>query len=610
MVERRSRFARFVRFGVPLILMVPLAWTSFATFPDGEMIGVLGSDCASQRTVFTLGDQVCVIATGAPLEPAPPRRFEWIAPNGTIFQLGPNVDSDPDSNSITIPTSGPFAQAGTWMVKTVDVSNNGQATAHFLVQDSTKTAADLTVAMFAPFQISAGTNVTFTVLVTNNGPNDAEDVQIKIGAASNSTVLSAEQTAGPPFTCTSVAQWPAGAGNCTLEVLPANAVAAFALVCRIDPGTPNGVSVSSTAIISSSTLELYPADNIATASAAITPQPCVLNCPPNIVAVKPSGQCGVVVDYGAAATTGDKCGALTCNPSSGAFFPVGTTAVVCANNTGAPCSFTVTVDDPHTPALTCAADLTVTESSPGMGLAVVSYKPPAGSDNCAAEISACTPPSGSSFPLGTTAVSCATSNTSGGRAACSFTVTVESSDCSLICSTGIAGSNTRNKCGAVVNYPAPKTSGNCGSVTCTPPSGSVFPIGQTAVSCITTTGSGATFTVTVQDTQGPVITRFSANPSSLSSLNRKMRDVTIDYANDDNCSGELTCTLSVNSDEPPAQGNTAHDWQIVDAHHVRLRADRAGKGNARTYTITINCRDADGNSSSEVVKVIVPRDRR
>jgi hypothetical protein len=29
------------------------------------------------------------------------------------------------------------------------------------------------------------------------------------------------------------------------------------------------------------------------------------------------------------------------------------------------------------------------------------------------------------------------------------------------------------------------------------------------------------------------------------------------------------------------------DWQI-DAHHLRLRAERAGKGNDRTYTITIN----------------------
>ena len=50
------------------------------------------------------------------------------------------------------------------------------------------------------------------------------------------------------------------------------------------------------------------------------------------------------------------------------------------------------------------------------------------------------------------------------------------------------------------------------------------------------------------------------------------------------------------------------DWEIVGAHHVRLRAERMGKGNARLYTIT--CTDASGNSSSETVTVAVPRDQR
>lgn len=603
MANIRALLTRSVRLCAAALLLALTTWTPSYVATDGEKITPLASDCTTNRGIFTLGDTVCAIASGAPLDLLPQRRFEWIAPNGNIFQLGPTLASEPDSNSITLPTSGPFAQAGTWTVKTVDVSNNGQATANFLVQDSNKAAADLAVTLFAPFQLSAETHATFTLLVTNNGPNDAEDVQIKIGATGNATLLSAEQTAGPPFTGGSVPQSSAGAGTCTIEVLPTSAVAKFALVYRVDSGAASGASVSSTAVISSSTLELHPADNVATATAAIAPQPCVPSCPPSIVTVKPLGQCGVVVDYGAATTTGDKCSALTCNPPSGAFFAVGTTMVVCAHNTGSPCSFTVTVDDPHTPALTCPSDLTVTESSPGMGLAVVRYKPSIGSDNCAAQTSACTPPSGSSFPLGATTVSCETANASG---ACSFTVTVESSDCSLISSTDIAGSNRRNECGAVVNYAVPRTSGNCGSVTCTPPSGSVFPAGETTVSCITSTGSGSTFTVTVRDTQVPVITRVSANLSSLWPLNRKMRDVTVDYDIEDNCSGEVACTLSVNTDEPPTQGDAARYWEIVDARHVRLRADRTGKANSRSYIVTITCTDADGNSSSEVVKVIVP----
>ncbi|HEX4946898.1 MAG TPA: S8 family serine peptidase [Blastocatellia bacterium] len=52
--------------------------------------------------------------------------------------------------------------------------------------------------------------------------------------------------------------------------------------------------------------------------------------------------------------------------------------------------------------------------------------------------------------------------------------------------------------GAVVNYPAPTTTGGCGIVTCTVPSGSVFPIGTTMVTCTSQTGASASFTVEVK----------------------------------------------------------------------------------------------------------------
>jgi len=48
------------------------------------------------------------------------------------------------------------------------------------------------------------------------------------------------------------------------------------------------------------------------------------------------------------------------------------------------------------------------------------------------------------------------------------------------------------------------------------------------------------------------------------------------------------------------------DWEIVDAHRVRLRAERNGKDKARLYNITITCTDAGGTSSSETVTVAVP----
>jgi hypothetical protein len=90
-----------------------------------------------------------------------------------------------------------------------------------------------------------------------------------------------------------------------------------------------------------------------------------------------------------------------------------------------------------------------------------------------------------------------------------------------------------------------------------------------------------------------------------------MVNVTVSYTAADNC-GQVTCVLSVTSNEPvngTGDGDTAPDWEIVDAHHVRLRAERSGNGNGRIYTIAITCTDGAQNSSSRTVTVTVPKNQ-
>ncbi len=106
------------------------------------------------------------------------------------------------------------------------------------------------------------------------------------------------------------------------------------------------------------------------------------------------------------------------------------------------------------------------------------------------------------------------------------------------------------------------------------------------------------------DTQPPTISGVSAVPSSLWPPNKKMVKVTINYTSADACGGPVGCTLSVSSNE----GSSA-DWQVIDAHHVNLRADRNGNGNGRVYTITIECTDVSGNQSTSQVQVTVPHDQ-
>jgi uncharacterized repeat protein (TIGR01451 family) len=178
------------------------------------------------------------------------------------------------------------------------------------------------------------------------------------------------------------------------------------------------------------------------------------------------------------------------------------------------------------------------------------------------------------------------------------------------------------------------SAGGTGSITCTnssvdPGSESTFTM-VVNVNCDVANGTTISNTATVNSTTldpdssnnsmtattmasnpPPQITGASASPSSIWPPNHKMVEVTINYGTSDNC-GAVTCVLTVSSNEPvngTGDGDTAPDWEVIDAHHVRLRAERSGNGTGRVYTITITCTDSAGNSSSQNVYVTVPKSK-
>ncbi len=249
----------------------------------------------------------------------------------------------------------------------------------------------------------------------------------------------------------------------------------------------------------------------------------IAGVPANIT-VNATSPSGAVVTY-AMPTAVDEPGdnpapTVSCTPASGSTFPIGTTTVTCtafsADDTPSTVSrtFTVTVRDTDLGLAGMPANITVNATSSSG--AVVTYAMPTAVDEAAdlvAPTVSCTPASGSTFPIGTTTVTCTATSADDtpNTFSQSFTVTVNDTDLGI---TGVPANITvdaTSTSGAVVTYAMPTAVDEAAdlvapTVSCSPASGSTFPIGTTTVTCTATSADdnpssvSQTFTVTVNDT--------------------------------------------------------------------------------------------------------------
>ena len=205
----------------------------------------------------------------------------------------------------------------------------------------------------------------------------------------------------------------------------------------------------------------------------------------------------------------------------------------------------------------------------------------------------------------------------------------------ITCPANITVSNDAGLCSGSVAFEATATGSPDFSITYKVDGkvifpGHIFPVGTTTVNATAINGGGistCSFTVTVNDTEAPKIYDLKTDPVVLWPANGKMRIIKVttgtfadtlsaDTLNiidgvTDNCPGPINCVLSVISNEPVngvGAGNTSPDWEIINNHIVKLRAERSGTGTGRIYTITMRCTDLAGNTSEETTTVTVPHD--
>jgi len=124
--------------------------------------------------------------------------------------------------------------------------------------------------------------------------------------------------------------------------------------------------------------------------------------------------------------------------------------------------------------------------------------------------------------------------------------------------------------------------------------------------------AGVAFGSAEYDGVPPVFGTVTASPSVLWPPNHKMVPVTITAPVTDGVDpGPVTRIVAVSSNEPAngaGDGSTAEDWQVTGPLTLNLRAERSGKGSGRTYTVTVESRDASGNASRAEATVTVPHD--
>jgi hypothetical protein len=202
---------------------------------------------------------------------------------------------------------------------------------------------------------------------------------------------------------------------------------------------------------------------------------------------------------------------IVCNPRTGSTFPIGVTTVTCSANdphgNTSTTTFPITVLGTSGPVLlNVPGDMTL-DATNAAGI-VVNYTLPTSKDLIDGDRPvSCSPASGSTFPVGTTTVDCTSTdlnspapNVTHGK----FTVKVRFQGPPVITvpPNGVSAEAT-TVTGTTVTYQASAKDGlgNPIPVSCTPPSGSFFGLGQTTVTCTATDSFGNTasksFKVTV-----------------------------------------------------------------------------------------------------------------
>ena len=264
----------------------PAALPGITTYAD---------DCTTPKTVFEVGETVCVQVSGIPVGGFFPRRLQWECPNSTVVQVT-DIETDPQTGNL--PITATFTAGGTTVDSRglwhITITNPfffyRELTAEFTVVDPANATADLSVtSTFVTDSVQAGGQATFGLQVTNYGPDSSANIELTNAVPANTTFVSFQQLTGPTFTCTTPTPGGTGTTTCSITGLSSNDVATFVGVYEVGSGTPADTVILNRADIGgltaanpTGTEDLNELNNFVEASTTVVSGvggTCTLTCP-------------------------------------------------------------------------------------------------------------------------------------------------------------------------------------------------------------------------------------------------------------------------------------------------------------------------------------------
>ncbi len=253
--------------------------------------------------------------------------------------------------------TGSVSNTATVSTSTNDTnSGNNTSTATTTLSAS----ADVSVTKTGPTTAVQNQDVSYTIIVTNNGPSDAQTVTLSDPLPATTTFVSNTQNSGPAFNCINPSVGSGGTVSCSIATLAGGASATFTLVVHTTISTPAGPMSNTATVSSASPSDPNPGNNSSTATTGVslvdlaitkTPPPPLygtgLPLTWTIVVTNTSATPATAVSVTDVLPAG-----TTFTGSTPAGACTGTTTITCTAatlNGGASVTFTITVTLPSTP---------------------------------------------------------------------------------------------------------------------------------------------------------------------------------------------------------------------------------------------------------------------